>query len=157
MTISRLVNESDNNNISGLGRVMALGLQLLFRYHEFVVYCLIGGSGVVVDFTTFWLLNTGCHLHYQVSNFLSFSVANLSNFLLNAYLNFKIKDRLLVRFMSFYGVGLFSWFMGAGFLYVLFERCRIQVLISKIITLVAITVVQFSFNKLVTFRKARAE
>lgn len=131
----------------------AWALQMLYRYREFVVYCLIGGSGVVVDFTAFGLLNTGCHLHYQVANFLSFSVANLSNFLLNAYFNFKVKDRLLIRFLSFYGVGLFSWFLGAGFLYALFEKCGLHVLISKAIALVAVTAIQFILNKLVTFRK----
>lgn len=130
---------------------------LILAYRELIGYCLIGGSGVIVDFSVFTLFQAVFGLHYQGANFISFSVANLSNFLLNAFLNFKVKDRLLVRFFGFYGVGLFSWFLSANLLYIFFERLGISVYIAKMITLVLVTAVQFTLNKFVTFRKRGAQ
>ena len=126
---------------------------VLCRYREFIVYCLIGCSGVLVDFSLFWLFRECIGVHYQVANFLSFSCANLSNFLLNTFFNFKVQDRLFLRFVSFYCVGLLNWVIGASFLFALFEGLGVNVYVAKGISVIIVTVVQFSLNKLLTFRK----
>ena len=131
-------------------------IRYIRRYREFILYCIIGGSGVIVDFGLFYILN---HIFssYQVSNFVSFSFANLNNFLLNSRFNFKVRDNAIMRSLCFYGIGLFSWFVGAALLYALFELMGVNLYISKLMTLIIVTGVQFACNKYITFRKIRHE
>lgn len=126
---------------------------LFDKYRQFVLYCIIGGSGVVVDLAIFSLGMEILRLNYQVANFVSFSCANASNFTLNALFNFKVKDCWPLRFACFYGVGLFSWFLGAGCLYALFEKAGLVVYVAKGISILIVTAVQFTLNKTISFRK----
>lgn len=71
-----------------------------------VLYGLIGISGVALDYLLFLLLYNACGLHEQVANALSTSAGIANNFVLNARLNFRTQDRLLLRFGRFYAVGL---------------------------------------------------
>ncbi len=136
-------------------RILRIIATLFRRYREFILYCAIGVSGVAVDFFIFSLGMEMMHLNYQISNFISFSFANASNFTLNAIFNFKIKDHLAVRFLCFYVIGLFSWFLGASCLYTLFEKGGLNVYISKFFSLVVVTAVQFTLNKTVSFKKKK--
>ncbi|GAA3364132.1 GtrA family protein [Saccharopolyspora gregorii] len=71
-----------------------------------VLYGIIGVSGVTLDYLVFLLLFNTCGLHEQLANAISTSVGIANNFALNAWLNFRTRDRLLVRFARFYSVGL---------------------------------------------------
>jgi len=71
-----------------------------------VLYGLIGVSGVTLDYLLFLLLFNAAGLHEQVANALSTSAGIANNFVLNALLNFRTRDRLLLRFARFYAVGL---------------------------------------------------
>lgn len=120
---------------------------------ELVLYCIIGCSGVAIDYAAFALLTKILGLHYQIANAISVSLGICNNFFWNAYLNFKIKDRIVLRFCSFYCVGMIGLGISAGLLYVFVERIGANVLISKLTIILIVTVVQFLFNKFVTFKK----
>ena len=49
------------------------------RYREFVVYCLIGGSGVTLDCLVFAGLTIGLGWHYQLANAISVSCGIQAN------------------------------------------------------------------------------
>ena len=67
---------------------------------ELVRYCVIGVSGATLDALLFYLL-THIGIHYQIANLISVSCGIVNNFFLNAFFNFKTKNRLLFRFCSF--------------------------------------------------------
>lgn len=71
-----------------------------------VLYGIIGVSGVTLDYLMFLLLFNTVGLHEQVANAISTSLGIANNFALNAWLNFRTSDRLLIRFARFYSVGL---------------------------------------------------
>ncbi|MCX2732474.1 GtrA family protein [Saccharopolyspora sp. NFXS83] len=71
-----------------------------------VLYGIIGVSGVTLDYLVFLLLFNTFGLHEQLANAISTSVGIANNFALNAWLNFRTSDRLLIRFARFYSVGL---------------------------------------------------
>ncbi|MDH6217357.1 GtrA family protein [Streptomyces pseudovenezuelae] len=73
---------------------------------QLVRYALIGGSGVVIDFVVFLLLHNLAGLDEQLANALSTTLGIANNFVLNALFTFERRDRLVVRFLRFYAVGL---------------------------------------------------
>lgn len=123
------------------------------RYRELAIYCMIGCTGATLDFVVYALLTNGAGMHYQAANFLSVSFGIVNNFFWNCYFNFKTKDRILVRLLSFYAVGMFGWALSAGCLWLFIERLGLNALVAKLGTIFLVTVVQFCLNKLITFRK----
>lgn len=69
-------------------------------------YALIGASGVLVDYCLFLVLFNVFGLHDQVSNVISTTAGIVNNFTLNTLLNFRKRDRILLRFARFYSVGV---------------------------------------------------
>lgn len=131
--------------------------RLWARYREFAAYCLIGGSGVALDCVAFAVLARGFGWHYQAANAVGVSCGICNNFFLNAFLNFRRTDRLWLRFLSFYGVGLLGLGISAGMLGLLVGRWGMGALPAKALTVFVVTLAQFSLNKWVTFRKGDAQ
>jgi putative flippase GtrA len=73
---------------------------------QLVRYTLIGGSGVVLDLVAFLLLHNTAGMDEQLANALSTTLGIANNFVLNARFTFERRDRLVVRFLRFYAVGL---------------------------------------------------
>ena len=93
----------------------------------------------------------------MAANAVSVTLGITNNFFWNAFLNFKVTDNLIKRFLSFYMVGILGLLISSGMLYFLIEKNHINVIFSKIITIFVITVVQFLLNKLITFKKSKGE
>ncbi|MGN0890887.1 MAG: GtrA family protein [Candidatus Spyradenecus sp.] len=123
------------------------------RYREFVLYCLIGGSGVALDCAVFAALTYGASWHYQAANAVSVSCGICNNFLWNAFVNFRTTDRLWARFLSFYGVGLLGLGVSAALLWLLVGCLGWHELLSKGVILFVVTALQFTLNKCITFRR----
>ena len=73
---------------------------------QLVRYTLIGGSGVALDLVVFLLLHNTAGLDEQVANAVSTTLAITNNFVLNARFTFERRDRIVMRFLRFYAVGL---------------------------------------------------
>ncbi|WP_210719855.1 GtrA family protein [Streptomyces galbus] len=73
---------------------------------QLITYALVGGSGVLLDLGAFLLLYDVAGWHEQLANVLSTSIGITNNFVLNALFTFRRRDRLLVRYLRFYAVGL---------------------------------------------------
>ena len=127
------------------------------NFKHLIKYCIIGCSGAGLDFLLYSLLVLLTPWHYQWINLLSTSCGILNNFFLNAWLNFKTKDHLLLRLCSFYTVGLIGIGITAGLLYLLIECFSINAVIAKIITIFVVTAVQFILNRFVTFKRNKNE
>jgi dolichol-phosphate mannosyltransferase len=84
---------------------------------QLIRYAMVGGSGVLLDLVSFLLLYNVLGLNEQVANVISTSLGITNNFVLNAIFTFDKRDRLFVRFLRFYAVGL----TGIALTYVLFQ------------------------------------
>lgn len=73
---------------------------------QLLSYTLIGGSGVALDLVVFLLLHNAAGMDEQVANAISTTLGIANNFVLNARFTFERRDRLVVRFLRFYAVGL---------------------------------------------------
>ncbi len=131
--------------------------QLIKRYETFIKYSLIGATGATLDFIIFAILIKYTHLYYQYANIISVSIGITNNYLLNAYYNFKMKDKILLRFIKFYSVGIMGLLFSSALLYALVDIMFINKMYAKLLTIVVTTFVQYYLNKQFTFRKSYSD
>jgi len=96
-----------------LGRSMNTLIRIIKepRIIRFIKFCLVGLSGVVVNFGAFWLLTRYIGLLDMAAIILSWAAATLSNFTLNELWTFRDRREgdnkaVLVRAMKFFLVAL---------------------------------------------------
>jgi putative flippase GtrA len=125
------------------------GLYQSFR--QFILYGIIGGISAGLDFVVFTLL---CKegLNYQFANIISIHCGITCSFILNRHFNFKIKDKTLQRFLSFYIIGFIGLSISAGLLYLLVSLNQWNEINAKLLSIVIVAIVQFLLNKFITFR-----
>ena len=56
---------------------------------QFIKFCLVGGSGVFVDFGITWFFKEICHINKYIANSIGFVCAATSNYLLNRIWTFE--------------------------------------------------------------------
>ena len=121
--------------------------ELWARYRQFVLYQLIGASGVVLDLVIFLVLYNAVGMDAQLATVISTSVGIVNNFLLNSFLNFRRRDGMLRRFARFYSVGLLGIGLVALLLLVFHDWIGVDANIVKIASMPVVAVFQFFLNK----------
>lgn len=125
----------------------------LFQNRQFLLYCVIGMSGTMLDFTIYSsLLRTGL-LDYQGANGIGYASGTLLSFILNARFNFRVKDRIARRLVCFFGVALLGWSISAWLLHQLIGNWHLNKYLSKVGALVVVMLVQYNLNRWFSFRK----
>ena len=123
-------------------------LQVLWaRYRNFVLYQLIGVSGVLLDLVLFLVLYNVVGLHEQLATVISTSAGITNNFLLNSHFNFRKRDGMWRRFARFYAVGLLGIALVAVLLLVFHSWIGVDANIVKIASMPVVAVFQFFLNK----------
>jgi putative flippase GtrA len=128
--------------------------QIFSRNQRFLLYCLIGATGASFDFLVYSGLLKTFAIPIQIANAAGYFCGTILSFILNARFNFKTRDFVALRFVSFCGVGFIGWASSAAFLYLLVNRFGFDKYLSKLMTIVVVVLVQYNLNRLLSFRKA---
>lgn len=123
---------------------------------QLVKYVLIGVLGLVVDFGIYTIL-THFKMNVEITNIISSTCGIINNFLWNSYTNFKVHDRMILRFISYFIVGQITTVFTTVSLFIFVTKLGYLHLIVKIVATFVATLIQFVINKVVTFRKAKKE
>ena len=123
---------------------------------QLVKYVLIGVLGLVVDFGIYTIL-THFKMNVEIANIISSTCRIINNFLWNSYTNFKVHDRMILRFISYFIVGQITTVFTTVSLFIFVTKLGYPHLIVKIVATFVATLIQFVINKVVTFRKAKKE
>lgn len=123
---------------------------------QLVKYVLIGVLGLVVDFEIYTIL-THFKMNVEIANIISSTCGIINNFLWNSYTNFKVHDRMILRFISYFIVGQITTVFTTVSLFIFVTKLGYPHLIVKIVATFVATLIQFVINKVVTFRKAKKE
>ncbi|MEV0082344.1 GtrA family protein [Saccharopolyspora sp. NPDC050642] len=112
-----------------------------------LLYAVIGASGVLLDYLLFLLLFNAAGLHEQLANAISTTAGITNNFVLNTLFNFRKRDRIAVRFLRFYAVGV----AGIGLTFVLLQAFSgwlgIDPNLVKAGSLPVVLIFQYTINK----------
>jgi putative flippase GtrA len=128
--------------------------EAVLRNRQFILYCIIGASGVTLDFLVYSLLIKTGTLQYQAANAVGYTSGTFLSFFLNARFNFKVQDRIAARLLSFCFVAFLGWAASAGTLYLLVHRAGFGKYVSKIAALTIVVALQYNLNRLISFRKS---
>lgn len=121
---------------------------------QFVLYCLIGTSGTVLDFAIYGQIGRSRLLDYQAANVISYASGTLLSFILNARYNFRVTDKIPLRLARFVGVALLGWAVSAALLYLFVGVWGFNKYYSKVATLVVIVFLQYNLNRRFSFHKS---
>ncbi|MDN4474359.1 GtrA family protein [Demequina sp. SYSU T00192] len=126
-------------------------LALADRYRRFLLYVAIGGGALAVDVGIYALLAVGAGMHPVLANTTSTFVAMIVSFAANSLLNFKVKDRIVARFLSFTLVTGAGYVVSTLMLAVLVDGLHVDALLAKGATLPVVVILQYTLNKKLTF------
>ncbi|QNQ80992.1 GtrA family protein [Lactobacillus sp. PV034] len=126
-------------------------------FKQLVGYILIGLLGLVVDFGVFLILTHFFNFNVEWANFISSSCGLLNNFIWNSFANFKVHDKLLLRFISYYLVGQVTTLFTTLCLFIFVTKLGYDKFIVKVIATFVATLIQFVINKVITFRKDQSD
>ena len=124
---------------------------------RFVKFALVGGTGVLVNLGTYWLLTRLAHLNQFAALALSFEASVISNFLLNNFFTFadrRVSRALpfLVQLMKFNIISLGGLGIQEGCLWVLHTAAGLHDIAAVIIGIVLATLWNYLLNSWWTWK-----
>jgi putative flippase GtrA len=118
----------------------------------FIKFCLVGGSGVLVDFGVTFLGKEMLKLNKYVANSIGFIIAATSNYVLNRFFTFASKNpHFLKEYTLFLGFSLIGLFINNGIIYFLHAKCKWNFYFSKLFAIGVVTLWNFFMNYFFTF------
>ena len=130
-------------------------LNIYKKYEEIINYLFIGGCTTIVSIITYAIFSNLLHIHYQISNVLSWIFAVSFAFVTNKLFVFKIKskDNLFKEIYQFVKFRILSLLIDMATMYLLVDIFKINDLISKIIVQFIVVILNYIFSKLFIFKK----
>ena len=136
-------------------RLYNLICNLLLNNKKLIKYGLIGCCCAGLDFVIYWLLVNMIKMPYLYANIISVHCGIFASFCLNRHFTFKVKNKTLLRFLSFYVIGIIGLAISSGLLFFLVEKIELSELISKALTVIVVALIQFLLNKYISFRDGK--
>jgi putative flippase GtrA len=120
---------------------------------KFLKFCIVGSSGMIVDFGTTWVLKERVRINKYIANSTGFILAATSNYLLNRFWTFQsIDTHVGQEYATFVLISLIGLGINNLVIYVLTEKFKLNFYLSKLFAIGTVTLWNFSMNYLVTFR-----
>ena len=118
---------------------------------KIIKFCLVGGSGMMLDFALTYLLKEKIKIHRYAANAIGFISAASSNFALNRYWTFESQNpEVYKQFGFFLTFALIGMAINTFFL-IVFEKQNFNFYLSKFFAIVLTTIWNFTTNYFFTF------
>jgi len=120
---------------------------------KFIMFSIVGASGVIVDFSITWLFKEKIRIHKYIANSLGFVVATVSNYLLNRFWTFYTENAhaKFNEFSKFFFIALIGLAINNAILFLFHEKLKWNFYVSKLVAIGIVSIWNFSFNYLYTF------
>ena len=119
---------------------------------QFIKFCVVGGTGVVVDFGSTFLFKEKLKLNKYIANSLGFMAAASTNYLLNRWWTFRSHDpEVAQQYVQFVGISAIGLILNNIIIYLLNDKARLNFYLSKLIAIGLVTLWNFFMNYYFTF------
>ena len=119
---------------------------------QFIKFCLVGGSGVFVDFGITWLLKEVARINKYVANSIGFICAATSNYLLNRIWTFESHDpELAMQYARFIGISVIGLLLNNTAIYLFNDKLKLNFYFSKLLAIGIVTFWNFFMNYFFNF------
>ncbi|HAM11333.1 MAG: glycosyl transferase family 2 [Bacteroidetes bacterium GWF2_41_9] len=120
---------------------------------KFLKFCVVGSSGMVIDFGTTWLLKERIKINKYAANSTGFILAASSNYFLNRIWTFQNHDpAIATQYISFILISVVGLGINNLVIYLLNDRLRYNFYLSKLFAIAVVTIWNFLMNFIITFR-----
>lgn len=120
---------------------------------KFIKFCVVGFSGMVIDFGTTWLLKEKVRVNKYIANSTGFILAATSNYVWNRFWTFQSEnDHIATEYLSFIIISLAGLVINNLLVYFFSDKMKFNFYLSKLIAIVVVTLWNFIMNFLITFR-----
>ncbi len=124
----------------------------MFTLFRFCKFCIVGFSGIIVDFAITWIAREGLQWNKYVANSLGFVCAASSNYLFNRWWTFGSNDPAIARqFGMFVVVSLVGLALNNAIVYILHQTIKVNFYVAKLFATVLVTVWNYTANCWWTF------
>ena len=120
---------------------------------KFIKFCVVGFSGMIIDFGTTWGLKEKVKVNKYIANSTGFILAATSNYIWNRYWTFQSENsHVVTEYFSFIIISLIGLAINNFLIYLLSDKMKFNFYLSKLIAIGVVTVWNFVLNYLITFR-----
>jgi len=120
---------------------------------KFLKFCVVGFSGMIIDFSTTWFLKEKVRINKYIANSSGFILAATSNYIWNRVWTFHSENRYVVtEYFSFILISLAGLAINNFIIFLLNDKLRLNFYLSKLIAIGVVTVWNFLMNFIITFR-----
>ena len=120
---------------------------------KFLKFCVVGLSGMVIDFSTTWLQKEKAKVNKYIANSTGFILAATSNYIWNRIWTFQSENsQIAVEYFSFILISIAGLGINNFVIYLLNDRLKINFYLSKLLAIGVVTVWNFLMNFIITFR-----
>lgn len=128
-------------------------LNIYSKFRNLILYGIIGIFSAGLDFIIFYALTTIVEVFYLIANVFSVTIGITTSFILNRKYNFKVIDKVFKRYLIFVSVGSFGLLLSSALLYFFIDVLTLDIIVSKVLSIVFVVLIQFFLNRYITFRK----
>ena len=119
---------------------------------KFIKFCVVGFSGMVIDFGITWLLKEKIKLNKYIANSSGFIAAATSNYVLNRLWTFHSQnEHITTEFFSFLIIALLGLGLNNLIIRLFSDKLKYNFYLSKIIAIGVVTLWNFGLNYFFTF------
>lgn len=119
---------------------------------KFVKFCVVGFTGMVVDFGVTWLCKEKFGWNKYLSNSLGFVLAATNNYIWNRLWTFRSTNvQIPVEYGKFLFIAAIGLAINNFVIYLLHGKWKLNFYLSKIFAIVIVTLWNFTMNYLFTF------
>ena len=117
-----------------------------------IKFCVVGCSGMIVDFFFTWLCKEKFKWNKYISNSIGFILAATNNYVWNRIWTFQSQNMEVAReYISFIVISLIGLGLNNLIIYLVHEKLHFNFYLSKIIGIGCVTLWNFSLNYVFTF------
>ena len=119
---------------------------------KFIKFCVVGFSGMIIDFGATWLLKEKVKINKYLANSCGFVLAASSNYILNRIWTFESQNsKIATEYFSFFAISLVGLGLNNLFLWILSDKLKLNFYLSKLIATAIVTLWNFGMNFFFTF------
>ena len=120
---------------------------------KFVKFCVVGGSGMFVDFGITYLCKEILKFNKYIANSCGFIVAASTNYVLNRIWTFQsVNPAILRQYLVFFGFSLIGLGLNNATIFLLHDKGKWNFYLSKLFAIGLVTFWNFLMNYFFNFR-----
>jgi putative flippase GtrA len=118
---------------------------------KFIKFCIVGGSGMVIDFTVTYICKELIRMNKYLANALGFIIAASTNYMLNRLWTFHSHNNIPVEYVKFIAIALIGLGINSAVIYLLVEKLKIHFYLSKLFAIGVVTIWNFFMSYFFAF------